>query len=428
MHIKKIFLKNVRCFEEFTLEFEKSNSSVLIVGDNGEGKSTLLRSIAMGLCDESSAAALFRELRGRFVKLGKEEEDTLIDLYLSNGPEQSFIIETKWRSLKKSIGGSLESLKQTIFRGHKKIKKNIIYQEEFPWKSIFIAGYGAGLRTSGSATLDSYLAVDAVYPLFRYDEPLLNPELALRRLVDEEKKRQRPKHDVILPQRSGILDNFLELLRKILNLKKYDKVYLTRQGIEVRGPWGRCGLESLGDGYKSTIIWVLDLIGRRLLYRRTLDPRKMTGIVLLDEVEQHLHPHWQLRVMSLIREAFPKIQFIVTTHSPLVVSGCKDCKIRKARSPIDEPSDAYGWRAEDVYREILDLESSRNPQIQGDIDRYHELELKSISRRASSKEVQELKRLKKRLEETLPGSDPQVLTASLDSLTKYLRNSSKDKS
>ena len=187
-------------------------------------------------------------------------------------------------------------------------------------------------------------------------------------------------------------------------------------------------MESLGDGYKSTIIWVLDLIGRRLLYRRTLDPRKMTGIVLLDEVEQHLHPHWQLRVMSLIREAFPKIQFIVTTHSPLVVSGCKDCKIRKARSPIDEPSDAYGWRAEDVYREILDLESSRNPQIQGDIDRYHELELKSISRRASSKEVQELKRLKKRLEETLPGSDPQVLTASLDSLTKYLRNSSKDKS
>lgn len=188
MHIKKIFLKNVRCFEEFTLEFEKSNSSVLIVGDNGEGKSTLLRSIAMGLCDESSAAALFRELRGRFVKLGKEEEDTLIDLYLSNGPEQSFIIETKWRSLKKSIGGSLESLKQTIFRGHKKIKKNIIDQEEFPWKSIFIAGYGAGLRTSGSATLDSYLAVDAVYPLFRYDEPLLNPELALRRLVDEEKE------------------------------------------------------------------------------------------------------------------------------------------------------------------------------------------------------------------------------------------------
>src|SRR4030042_1079759 len=115
MYIKKIFLKNIRSFEEFTLEFEKSSSSVLIVGDNGEGKSTLLRSIAMGLCDESSAAALFRELRGRFVRRGKKKEDTFIDLYLSNGSEQSFIIETKYCSLKKSIGGSLENLTQTIY-------------------------------------------------------------------------------------------------------------------------------------------------------------------------------------------------------------------------------------------------------------------------------------------------------------------------
>jgi DNA repair exonuclease SbcCD ATPase subunit len=44
MYIKKIVLKNIRCFEEFTLEFDKNNRSVLIVGDNGEGKSTLLRS------------------------------------------------------------------------------------------------------------------------------------------------------------------------------------------------------------------------------------------------------------------------------------------------------------------------------------------------------------------------------------------------
>ena len=140
MHIKKIFLKNIRCFEEFTLEFEKSNSSVLIVGDNGEGKSTLLRSIAMGLCDQSSAAALFRELGGRFIRRGKGGGETLIDLYLSGGQKQSFIIETKWRSLKKSIGGSLESLTQTIFRGDKKNERNKIGQEDFPWKSIFIAG------------------------------------------------------------------------------------------------------------------------------------------------------------------------------------------------------------------------------------------------------------------------------------------------
>lgn len=426
MHIKKIFLKNVRCFEEFTLEFEKSNSSVLIVGDNGEGKSTLLRSIAMGLCDESSAAALFRELRGRFVKLGKKEEDTLIDLYLSNGPEQSFIIETKWRSLKKSIGGSLESLTQTIFRGHEKNKKNKIDQEEFPWKSIFIAGYGAGLRTSGSATLDSYLAVDAVYPLFRYDEPLLNPELALRRLVDEEKKRQRRKHDTNRPQRSDILYDFLELLRRILNLEKHDQVYLTRQGIEVRGPWGRCGLESLGDGYKSTIIWVLDLIGRRLLYSRTLNPKQMTGIVLLDEVEQHLHPRWQLNAMPLIQEAFPNIQFIATTHSPLVASGCKNCKIRKITSKYDESSSVYGWLAEDVYREVMDLPTTRPKDVSNLIKDFENLYAKEISGMLSAEDGKKLRKVEEELNR-LPGGDPTVLTTKLKNLKIYLQKIGKDK-
>jgi energy-coupling factor transporter ATP-binding protein EcfA2 len=420
MHLKKIFLKNIRCFEEFTLEFEKSNSSVLIVGDNGEGKSTLLRSIAMGLCDSTSASALFRELGGRFVRRGKEEEDTFIDLYLSNGPEQSFIIETKWRSLKKSIGGSLESLTQIIFSGHKKNERNIIDQEEFPWKSIFIAGYGAGLRTSGSATLDSYLAVDAVYPLFRYDEPLLNPELALRRLVDEEQKRQGRKSKVVPHRRFGILNDFLELLKNILNLGKHDRVYLTRQGIEVRGPWGRCGLESLGDGYKSTIIWVLDLIGRRLLYSRTLNPEQMTGIVLLDEVEQHLHPRWQLNAMPLIQKAFPKIQFIATTHSPLVASGCKNCKIRKITSKHDESSSVYGWLAEDVYREVMDLPTTRYKDVANLIKEFEKLYAKKISGMLSAEDGEKLRKVEEELNR-LPGGDPTVLTTKLKNLRIYLQ-------
>jgi len=411
MYIKKIVLKNIRCFDEFTLEFEKRLKSCLIVGDNGEGKSTLLRSIAMGLCDESSAAALFRELGGNFIRRSKKNEGGWVDIYLSDWLVGSFVIETKFESL-----GNIERVRQRLYKGDKKLKGNEIQQHEFPWGRIFVTGYGAGVRTLGYGSVDSYLPVDAVYFLFRYDEPLQNPEVALRRVHAEGLKRGK----------KDVLGAFLELLRGVLNLKERDGVYLTKKGIEVRGPWGRSQLEALADGHKSMIIWVLDLIGRRLLYGRTLDPKKMTGIVLLDEVEQHLHPCWQLKAMSLIREAFPKIQFIATTHSPLVVSGCKDCKIRKAKSPIDELGDAYGWRAEDVYREILDLGSSRYPQIQADIDRYRELELKSLSGRFRPKEVRELKMLKKRLEETLPGSDPLVLKASLESLTEYVRNRNKD--
>ena len=67
MYIKRLYLKNVRCFEKLEINFDQPGSSILLLGDNGDGKSTILKSLAMGLCDDSSAAALFRELQGEFV-------------------------------------------------------------------------------------------------------------------------------------------------------------------------------------------------------------------------------------------------------------------------------------------------------------------------------------------------------------------------
>ena len=68
MYITKVKLSNIRCFKELTIDFDSVGSSVVIAGDNGAGKSALLRSIAMGLCDQNSAAALLRELQGDFVR------------------------------------------------------------------------------------------------------------------------------------------------------------------------------------------------------------------------------------------------------------------------------------------------------------------------------------------------------------------------
>lgn len=71
MYITKLTLDNIRCFDYLEIDFTKPGQSLLLIGDNGEGKSTVLKSIAIGLCDESSASALFRELDGEFVKREK---------------------------------------------------------------------------------------------------------------------------------------------------------------------------------------------------------------------------------------------------------------------------------------------------------------------------------------------------------------------
>ncbi len=412
MYITKVVLKNIRCFDEFTLELERNRRSVLIVGDNGEGKTTLLRSIAIGLCDESSAAALFRELGGKFVREGREREEGSVDIHLSGPSRGSFVIETKFQSL-----GTFERVKQKLYQGDKKLRKAEVRPEDFPWKDLFIAGYGAGMRTLGSGSVDSYLPVDAVYSLFRYDEPLQNPELALRKLKDEAQKRTLRKGR---KQQPDVLSGILEVLRSVLSLEKSDKIYLTKRGIEVKGPWGRAPLESLGDGYQAMITCVLDLMGRRLLCGGTIDPGKMRGIVLLDEVEQHLHPRWQIKVMSLLTDKFPRMQFITTTHSPLVVSGCKKCKIRKVTSRYDEPGSAYGWRPADVYRNIMDVQELRPAEIQMEIERFRELELRALRNEATPAERTEMTRLRQKLHRTLHASDPTVLSVRLANIKRHI--------
>lgn len=409
MEINKIHLKNIRCFDDFTFEFDGNNDSALIAGDNGTGKSTILRCLAMSLCDESSAAALFRELHGSIIKKYSKNKEAFIDLYLKDG-KKYYIIETKFTRIRK-----LERLKQTIYLG--KVKKNrTIGQELFPWHLIFIAGYGAGARTLGSGSIDSYLPIDAVYTLFRYDEPLQNPELALRRYESEYLNETK---ELSQNTNSG-LDNFLTMIRDILNLSDNDQVLLTKKGIEVRGPWGKTELESLGDGYKSTITWVLDLIGRRLIFGKTLDPKRMTGIVLIDEIEQHLHPKWQLRIMDLITTAFPKMQFIITTHSPLVISGSSGVKTYRIEKGASSGLDIDGWRVEDIYRDVMGMDSQRPKDILNDIKEFQSLDFERLKNELNKNQDKRYLELKTILKNKLHGNDPLLQLIKLENITKNI--------
>lgn len=77
---------------------------------------------------------------------------------------------------------------------------------------------------------------------------------------------------------------------------------------------------SLSHGYQSTIAWVSDLVGQVLHESaEPILPSEMRGLVLVDELDLYLHPRWQVRIIRAIQEIFPKLQFVVTTHSPLLL-------------------------------------------------------------------------------------------------------------
>ena len=414
LYVNRLVLRDIRCFESLDIRFDKPRQSIVIIGDNGDGKSTVLRSIAMGICDQSSASALFRELHGEYVRAGSGSGRGTIEVELASHGRTRFRIVTHIKSLE-----AFERVEQHLFRVDGAHETNL-KQDTFPWERIFASGYGPGIRVQGTSDFDYQLTVDAVYPLFRYDVLLQNPELIVRRLVSATRQRQgRGQANVILSQ-------IKTLLAKLLQLESPDQILLEVNGIFVKGPSGTVGLSALADGFRGTVTWVLDLVSWWFLYRQESESCKfldVNGIVLIDEVEQHLHPRWQRNIMRLLTDSFPHVQFIATTHSPLVTSSCEGIPVHRLANGEHSIEHPFGWLAEDVYRMMGLEEGSRSiPFLRNVLDRVRDLDLKRLQGHATKNELGELSRLEEYMKE-LPGTDPVRAIIGMENIRRHLENS-----
>jgi predicted ATPase len=411
MYLSRLELQNIRCFKHLVIDFEAPGSSALIVGDNGDGKSTVLRSLAMGLCDQSSAAALFRELPGEFVTR-RSKGDAFVQVDLSDTKRARYRIRTNFIPLP-----TFERIEQSHFRLDSGGRASRIDQDKFPWSKIFVAGYGPGIRTFGNADYAYYLAVDAVYSLFKYDAALQSPELVIRRLVDEARRGSSRRGQRTLLRLQGALS-------RLLNLKSSKAIDLTARGIFVHGSWGREELAALGDGYRATTTWTLDLMSWWLLspdsLRLEFHAADLEGIVIVDELEQHLHPRWQRSILPRLRRLFPKIQFIVATHSPLVASSCEDVTVHRLYNGQHTTHEPYGWQAEDVYN-MMDVPTSRAETFEDMITEFTRLDAKRVKRGLSPSERKKFGRLRAELTSRLPAQDPTPLMIELDNMVKSLK-------
>ena len=412
LYVQKLTLKDIRCFEHLEIEFEEGES-IVIIGDNGDGKSTVLRALAMGLCDQSSASALFRELHGDYVRSGSSNHQGTITVDLA-GPRRStdrFRIETTVRSL-----DAFERVEQVLFDLSSGTKKPLT-QDDFPWERIFASAYGPGIRVQGTSDYEYYLTVDAVYPLFRYDVLLQNPELVIRRLMDAATRQDRKGGE-------KVLDAVKQLLSGILQLEKSDVLTLDRTGIRLRHLGRDVGLSALADGYRGTVTWILDLLAWWFVYRngKTYRFRDVRGVVFMDEIEQHLHPRWQRNIIHLLTRSFPHVQFVATTHSPLVASGCEDVTVHGITKGVHRVESPFGWLAEDVYQ-MMGLQTTRSQDLVSRLEEYQRLDLKRLRKKASPSELARIRRIRGELRQ-LPADDPIQVLSELKNLRQVLENES----
>lgn len=323
LYLSKLVLKNVRGFQDAVLDFGTAKSPRMwnvIIGNNGAGKSTLLRAIAIGLCDEKTASALLLKLPGEFIrrnKKGMQENEAKIELTFSSEAKSQYKLRT---TIKRDESGEIV------------VRKDWSDSPGPAWKEVFVCGYGVNRGTRGSATRDSYALLESLESLFDDRVSLLDPEavlLALKLYSFEQEAKTKEQKRKVIRARKDPFSQAKDWLWKLWDMNPNHPLEVTSQYVKVHGPWGGGGMpfHALGDGYRGSAGVVLDLLGNAFKADRWGENPELRAIVLIDEVEEHLHPRWQKAIIPRMRKAFPNVQFIVTTHSPLTLVNLEEGEV-----------------------------------------------------------------------------------------------------
>jgi predicted ATPase len=211
-------------------------------------------------------------------------------------------------------------------------------------------------------------------------------------------------------------------LREILMLEAND--YFAREDghIVIESSGGRTRLEEMSIGYKSIIAMATDIIRELLRFYDNLEYASAT--VLIDEIETHLHPRWKMRIMSCLRQAFPQVQFIVTTHDPLCLRGMHDGEVFVLCRPdgdqqiekLENLPAIKGMRAEQLLTSEFFGLGSTDPETDAKLAIYHDLASRQDN--LDDRESRELTRLKGDLEQNMVVGDTPFEQALVDILRK----------
>lgn len=325
MHIKQINIENIRSIKNLHWGIADSKQAGwhVIIGDNGSGKSTFLRCLALALVGPVEAVALRQNWNDW---LRQNQSRGLISILLSNDDKLDKFsgrgrkIENYY--LPASIIFTKQENEVRIKEGSESFNPDrYIWGGKSGW---FSAAYGPFRRFTGG---------DKDYDKIFYSNPKLAAHLSvfgedvaltecLRWLQELQFKKLEKNPE------GNILDSIQEFVNQsgfLPHQARLDRISST--GVEfIDGNGCRLPVEDLSDGYRSILSMTFELI-RQLtrVYgsKAIFSPNEKTkiiapGVVLIDEIDAHLHPIWQRRVGIWFREHFPNLQFIVTTHSPLI--------------------------------------------------------------------------------------------------------------
>lgn len=237
---------------------------------------------------------------------------------------------------------------------------------------LFSCAYGASRKASTSAlSEDTDDPLANVLTLFDERASLLGAEEWFLQSDYAAASTQAP---TAIARSNKIRQTLIDLLPDVDDLKVTGLDQRPpRPAVEAHTPYGWVRLHDLSLGYRTLMAWVVDFAARMFArYPDSEDPLAEPAVCLVDEIDLHLHPTWQRRLIEFLDKRFPNTQFIVTAHSPLVVQAAERVKIAVLRRhqgddfvTIHNDLDAVrGWRVDQILTsDLFGLEGSRAPQF-----------------------------------------------------------------
>lgn len=403
MQLERIMLENIRGLgvgKPLDLSLRASDGElprwIVVVGPNGAGKSTLLRAIALGCAGPNTILALQPALSWW---LSARPTNGSLSVEMTAASDDGEIPHPSDDPTPKRLATQLEVEGRTLA-----LDGNVTPGRwESPWtiserpRGWFIAGYGPYRRLARGSRSGDDLAESPARPvaqlasLFREDVALVEPLDWLKQLELEDREGD-PTAAQLKPRLLGLLSDGL-LRAPSGAFAKVEKI--TSRGLIIRDEGISLPLTDLSDGYQTVVGLVLDLI--RHFHRAALPLAieqdttgryvvRNEGIVLIDEIESHLHPSWQRTIGRWLVERFPRVQFIVATHSPFICQEAAEhgAIIRLARPgedidsrvlTADELAPLLDGTADDIYLSgLFGVDSTRSDRAERNLDRLARLE------------------------------------------------------
>lgn len=358
MKIDNIILKNFKCFSSASVQLHPRMN--VLVGVNGTGKSSMLEAIRVAI------GALFLEVdkyKGKIAAPGIIADNVRLEnleplypvvieakgsvnTFNANHEESPEYEDITWiRSLDKHGRTTTKNKAKKMSEASERMQRAI---REKRGTIPLVAYYTTerykkerkeyGVEAEGSRLRGYFNSLDSITNIKFFQDLFFTETL-------DATQKQRP---------SEMLAAVVSAVKVCVKCKDVYYDFKKAEIIMVEEDDVRMPMHLLSDGVRSVLSLVMELAFRSYLlnpHKGADAPRETDGVVLIDEIDLHLHPEWQLHILDDLQQAFPKMQFIVTTHAPLVVSAVNDCCIYSVADgqAYDFPSQ-YGQNADHILQ------------------------------------------------------------------------------